>query len=93
MGGQHPGGAGGPRTPEEIRQLVDQDFADYYSSNPAGSFAAQVWTNNAWVAALVLVAGALLCLPAVYVLWQNAMNVGVVGGLMVGPDAATCSSA
>ena len=38
--------------PDEIRQLVDHDFADYYSSNPAGSFAAQVWTNNAWVAAL-----------------------------------------
>ena len=39
--------------PEEIRQLVEHDFEDYYSSAPAGSFAAQVWTNNAWVAALV----------------------------------------
>ena len=34
--------------PDEIRQLVEQDFEDYYSANPAGSFAAQVWTNNAW---------------------------------------------
>ena len=36
-------------TPEEMRQLVDQDFATYYSSHPAGAFAAQVWTNNAWL--------------------------------------------
>lgn len=69
-------------TPEEIRQLAEHDFADYYSANPAGSFAARVWTNNAWVAALSLVGGALLCLPAVYVLWQNAANVAVVAGLM-----------
>ena len=69
-------------TPEEIRQLADGDFADYYTENPAGSFAARVWTNNAWVAAMSLVGGALLCLPAVYVLWQNAANVGLVAGLM-----------
>lgn len=69
-------------TPEEIRQLAEGDFADYYTENPAGSFAARVWTNNAWVAAMSLVGGALLCLPAVYVLWQNAANVGLVAGLM-----------
>ena len=69
-------------SPEELKALVDQDFADYYTSNPAGSFAFKVWTNNAWVAALALVGGALLCLPGVYILWQNALNVGLVGGLM-----------
>jgi len=69
-------------TPEELQQLVDQDFADYYSSNPAGSFAFRVWTNNAWVAALALVGGALLCLPGIYILWQNTLNIGLVGGLM-----------
>ena len=69
-------------SPEEVRQLADRSFADYYSSNPAGSFAAQVWTNNAWIAALSLVGGACLCLPAVYVLWQNAANVGLTAGLM-----------
>ena len=42
--------------PDEIRQLVDHDFEDYYSSAPAGSFAAQVATNNAWVSALALLA-------------------------------------
>ncbi|HSD78361.1 MAG TPA: stage II sporulation protein M, partial [Solirubrobacteraceae bacterium] len=69
-------------SPQDLKQLVNQDFADYYSSNPAGSFAFKVWTNNAWVAALALVGGALLCLPGIYILWQNALNVGVVGGLM-----------
>lgn len=70
-------------TPEEIRQLVDEDFEAYYSSDAASAFAARVWTNNVWVSALVLIAGALLVLPAVYVLAQNAVNVGMVGGLMV----------
>ncbi|MEZ5117147.1 MAG: stage II sporulation protein M [Candidatus Nanopelagicales bacterium] len=69
--------------PEEVRQLVDQEFADYYTSAPAGSFAARVWTNNVWAAAAALILGALFVLPAVWVLWQNALNVGIVGGLMV----------
>jgi uncharacterized membrane protein SpoIIM required for sporulation len=69
-------------TPEELDQLVNEDFEDYYSSNPAGSFAAQVWTNNAWVAAQALVFGAMLCLPGVWILWQNALNIGLIGGLM-----------
>lgn len=73
-------------TPESIRQLVDEDFEAYYSSDAAAGFAAQVWTNNAWVSALVLIAGAFFVLPAVYVLAQNAVNVGLVGGLMVAND-------
>jgi uncharacterized membrane protein SpoIIM required for sporulation len=68
--------------PEEIRQLVDHDFESYYSSHPAGSFAAQVWTNNAWVAALCLALGVFLGLPVLFLLWQNALNVGVSAGLM-----------
>lgn len=79
--------AGDPRvqasiaSPEEIRKLTEQDFASYYSSAPAGSFAAQVWTNNAWIAAACLVSGILL-LPVAYVLWANTLNLGVAGGLM-----------
>jgi uncharacterized membrane protein SpoIIM required for sporulation len=69
--------------PADVQQLVQQDFEDYYSSAPAGSFAARVWTNNAWVAALSLAFGGLLGLPVLWVLWQNAANVGVTGGFMV----------
>ncbi len=69
-------------SPEEARELVDAGFVGYYSENPAGSFAAQVWTNNAWAAAFALVAGFLFVLPALYPLILNAVNVGVVGGFM-----------
>ena len=81
------GSAGDPQVqatiaaPEQIRQLVEHDFEDYYSSAPAGSFAAQVATNNAWVSALALALGVLM-LPVVWILWQNALNVGIAGGLM-----------
>jgi uncharacterized membrane protein SpoIIM required for sporulation len=73
-------------SPEEIRQLVEVDFEAYYSSEPAGSFAARVWTNNAWIAALSLVFGGLLGLPVLWVMLQNALNVGISGGLMASAD-------
>ncbi|MFF4775647.1 stage II sporulation protein M [Microtetraspora fusca] len=75
-------------TPEEIRRLVDHDFADYYSENPATSFAGQVWVNNAWVSAQVIISAVLLGLPIPYILWQNAANVGLIGGLMTAYDKA-----
>jgi len=73
--------------PEQVRSLVENDFEDYYSSNPAGSFAAQVWTNNALIAAATLVLGVLV-LPALYILAQNAVSIGVVGGFMAGAGKA-----
>jgi uncharacterized membrane protein SpoIIM required for sporulation len=74
-------------TPTEIKQLVDNDFASYYSENPARSFALEVWTNNAVVAAGTLVLGITL-LGAGYLLLQNALSIGIVGGLMVGSGHA-----
>jgi uncharacterized membrane protein SpoIIM required for sporulation len=68
--------------PEETRQLVDKDFASYYSENPAQSFALQVWTNNALLTGACLVSGVLL-IPVVYLLINNAVSLGVVGGLMI----------
>nr|WP_218902516.1 stage II sporulation protein M [Streptomonospora nanhaiensis] len=68
--------------PEQIRAYVENDFANYYVEHPGASFAAQVWTNNAWVAAQALILGVFLCLPTVYVLLLNAVNLGVAGGLM-----------
>ena len=73
-------------TPEETRQLVEQDFEGYYSSDPAQDFAARIFTNNAYVAAQAILFGVLLGLPVVYVLLSNALNVGVAGGLMVAND-------
>ena len=63
-------------TPSEIEELVNNDFASYYSENPAGSFALQVWVNNSWVAAQCIAFAVLLGLPIPYVLFQNAANLG-----------------
>jgi uncharacterized membrane protein SpoIIM required for sporulation len=67
---------------QQIHQLVDQDFKGYYSSHPAGDFAFQVWTNNAWVTALCITFGGFLGLPVVALQFKNAVNVAVDGGLM-----------
>lgn len=67
---------------ETAKRIVDDDFERYYSEYFAPDFAAQVWTNNAWVAAQSF-AGGVLILPALYVLFTNALNLGLMGGLMV----------
>jgi uncharacterized membrane protein SpoIIM required for sporulation len=72
--------------PEVVQQLVEEDFESYYSSAPAQDFAARVFTNNAYVAAQAIVFGVLLGLPVLYVLFTNAVNVGVAGGLMAAND-------
>jgi uncharacterized membrane protein SpoIIM required for sporulation len=72
--------------PEVVQQLVEEDFENYYSSAPAQDFAAQVFTNNAYVAAQAIVLGILLGIPVLYVLAANALNVGVAGGLMAAND-------
>ncbi len=75
-------------TPEETRQLVENDFEAYYSSAPAQDFAARVFTNNAFVAAQAILFGVLLGVPVVVVLLLNALNVGVSGGLLAANDRA-----
>jgi uncharacterized membrane protein SpoIIM required for sporulation len=70
-------------SPASARQLCTHDFANYYSDSAASAFAANVWTNNALVAAGTLITGVLL-LPPLYILLNNAVNVGVTGGVMAG---------
>ncbi|WP_148572825.1 stage II sporulation protein M [Nocardioides caldifontis] len=72
-------------SPEEVDQLVNVDFEAYYSSYEASHFAAQVWTNNAWVAALCIALG-VFGLPVVYLLWTNVLNIAVTGSIMVRHD-------
>jgi len=66
-------------TPAEREAYVQQAFESYY--DPSAGFAAMVWTNNAWLTALVVAAGITGALP-VYLLVNNAVNVGAAGGLM-----------
>lgn len=68
--------------PQVVKRLVEHDFADYYSSAPARDFTSKVFTNNAFVAAQSILFGVLLGLPVLYVLYGNALNVGVAGGLL-----------
>ncbi|TDE36113.1 stage II sporulation protein M [Actinomadura sp. 6K520] len=69
-------------TPDEIRELVEHDFANYYTEHSASSFAFKVWVNNAWVSAVALIFGILLGIPTVYVLLLNQINLGLIAGLM-----------
>jgi len=79
----HPEVLSSVATPGQIQQIVDEDFANYYSENPAQDFALRVWTNNALIAAAVLALGVLI-VPACFVLWSNATNLGVMAGIMIG---------
>ncbi|MEM8903133.1 MAG: stage II sporulation protein M [Actinomycetota bacterium] len=68
--------------PEAVREAyITEDFEAYYSSEPAGQFATEVFVNNVQVAILAFAAGALLCVPTVALLAFNGANVGVAGGL------------
>lgn len=72
--------------PDELREMtkVGGGYESYYSSDPAGSFAAKVWTNNAWMTAACLLLGVLFAIPPIYLLFTNAVNVAVGIGLMFG---------
>jgi uncharacterized membrane protein SpoIIM required for sporulation len=76
------------KTPSEINELVNHDFASYYSEHPAGSFALQVWVNNSWVSAQCIGSAILLGIPIPLLLFDNAVNLGVTAGLMFGAGKA-----
>ena len=71
---------------KDLDQLVNNDFEDYYHQAAPQDFAGKVFTNNAQIAAACVLLGVFLGLPVLYVLFQNAANVGVVGGLMAERD-------
>ena len=68
--------------PESVRrQYAEEEFVGYYSSNPEGSFAGQVWTNNAFIAAQCVAFGITgVWVPNVIV--QNAMGLGQSAAVM-----------
>ncbi|MFD9575916.1 stage II sporulation protein M [Streptomyces sp. NPDC059982] len=70
--------------PDHLKDLTKPGggYETYYSSHPAASFAAQVWTNNAQAAAICLVLGVFLGLPVLWILFLNMANLGVGIGLM-----------
>ncbi|WP_411139912.1 stage II sporulation protein M [Streptomyces sp. x-80] len=70
--------------PQDLRDMTRPGgkYETYYSSHPAASFAAQVWTNNAQATALCLVLGAFAGLPVLWILFENMLNLGIGLGLM-----------
>jgi len=66
-------------TPAQQQTYVDDLFVSYY--DPGVGFAAVVWTNNAWIAALCIGIG-ISGIGPVYVLLQNAVSIGSIGGMM-----------
>ncbi|MET9365222.1 stage II sporulation protein M [Streptomyces sp. NPDC006632] len=82
--GTHPEVQSAIAAPDTLRQMTRPggEYETYYSSHPAGSFAAQVWTNNAQAAATCLVLGAFLGIPVLWILFLNMLNLGVGIGLM-----------
>ena len=82
---QTPGVLGALGTDEDLRRYVEEDFIDYYSENPAASFAGLVWTNNAWIALQAVAFGITGVWPAM-ILYQNAQGVGMAAGMMASYD-------
>lgn len=66
-------------SPAAQTQYVDELFVQYYDPGPG--FAGMVWTNNAWLAAQCVALGITGFGPAL-VLFNNALNVAVVGAVM-----------
>lgn len=68
--------------PQEARQsYAGTEFVNYYSEHPNSSFAAQVWTNNAWIAAQEVAFGVTgVFVP--FVLFVNAQGLGMAAGVM-----------
>jgi uncharacterized membrane protein SpoIIM required for sporulation len=72
---------------QQVRQLVNHDFASYYREHSAQAFAAHVWTNNALVTAFCLFLGVTVIGP-LYLMFSNVVNLGVIGGAMLGAGKA-----
>ncbi len=69
--------------PPELQEVIAQkEFADYYRSDAAQNFAGQVTVNNAFVAFLTFALGVIPVLGPVTVLFNNGLNVGVMGAVM-----------
>ena len=81
----HPGAESSLMSSAQADRLVNSEFEGYYSEYAASHFAAQVWTNNAWVAALCIALG-VLGLPVIWLLFENIFNVAVIGALMIQHD-------
>jgi uncharacterized membrane protein SpoIIM required for sporulation len=67
--------------PSDLERYAQEDFVGYYSEYSEAGFAAQVWTNNAWIAAQCVMFG-ILGLWVPYVVFSNAQGLGISAAVM-----------
>ena len=65
----------------ELQKYAKEDFVSYYSDNSGSSFTGFVWTNNAWLAAQCIAFG-IVGVYAPYLLFNNAMQLGLTAAIM-----------
>jgi uncharacterized membrane protein SpoIIM required for sporulation len=77
----HPDVLAGLGPASSLHKYAESQFVGYYSAHPTQDFAAQVWTNNALIAAETIALGITGIFP-VYQLVTNAQNVGVSAAIL-----------
>lgn len=68
------------------RSMLESEFRTYYSDHPHSSFAAEVWTHNATIAAESLAFGFLLGLPTLYFIYATGFQLAVPAGYLIAAD-------
>jgi len=71
--------------PEMRAQWANEEFAAYYTEYENTSFAARVWTNNAWLA-LQCIAFGITGLYPLYLMYGTTLQLGTAGALMAEAD-------
>jgi uncharacterized membrane protein SpoIIM required for sporulation len=69
----------GPRS--ALKNYAEHEVVNYYSDNSPGGFTAQVWTHNAFIAGLGVIGGITGIVP-IYLLFSNAVSLGVDAAVM-----------
>lgn len=67
--------------PSDLERYAEEDFVGYYSAYSEAGFAAQVWTNNAWIAAQCVMFG-ILGIWVPYIIFVNAQGLGISAAVM-----------
>ncbi|MFS8477686.1 MAG: stage II sporulation protein M [Micromonosporaceae bacterium] len=83
----HPGDVLRFVSEQEVEDIVNTSFEAYYRQSLPQNFAFAVWTNNTFVSAICLASGVLVA-PVLFVLFMNAFNIGLTGGIMIGHGRA-----
>ncbi len=67
---------------DSVKQLVEHDFAAYYSENPAADFALMIALNNALVCANCMITG-IAVLPTLALVYRTVENAAVICAYMI----------